>query len=46
MVSHKESRVIYFDPNAKGGAGGATSGGSPARRAIGDLIQSYTRFEI
>jgi len=45
MVSHKDSRIIYFDPNARGGAGAAAgSGGSPARRAVGDLLKKYTRF--
>lgn len=45
MVAHKESRVIYFDPNAKAGA--STSGsGSPARRAVGDLLKHFTRFYI
>ena len=45
MVSHKDSRVIYFDPNAKSGAAGASSG-SPARRAIGDLLTHFTRFWV
>lgn len=45
MVSHKEARVIYFDPNVL--AAKAVSGGaSPARRAISDLLQCFMRFEI
>lgn len=47
MVSHKESRIIYFDPNAKNAAGGAASGGgSPARRAVGELLKHYMRFWV
>jgi hypothetical protein len=44
MVSHKDSRVIYFDPNAKSGA--TASSGSPARRAVGDLLKHFTRFWV
>jgi hypothetical protein len=47
LISHKESRVAYFDPLAHmTGTGAAASGGSPARRAISDLIRSYTRYWI
>lgn len=48
MVSHKDSRVIYFDPNAKTGAAasGGASGGSAARRAVGDLLKHYMRFWV
>jgi hypothetical protein len=44
MIGHKESRIIYFDPNllARGIAG---SGGTPAQRAVGDLLTSFTRYE-
>lgn len=45
MVAHKESRVMYFDPNAKGAAGASVSG-SPSRRAIGDLLKHYMRFWV
>lgn len=51
MVSHKEARVIYFDPAQQaralmgGGAGGA-GGLTPARRASADLLKRYTRFFI
>ena len=46
MVSHRETRVIYFDPNAAAlkAAGGA--GGSPARRASENLLKKYTRFWV
>jgi hypothetical protein len=47
MVGHKEARVIYFDPNALAkAAGGGSAGMSPARRAVADLLTSYTRWEI
>jgi hypothetical protein len=45
MVAHKDSRVIYFDPNAKGG-GASASGSSAARRAVGDLLQRFMRFYV
>jgi hypothetical protein len=52
-ISHKESRVMYFDPNAanKGGGGGSGAGGiaapgSTARKAVDRLLQKYTRFYI
>ena len=44
MVSHKDSRVIYFDPNAS--KSGSSSGGSAARRSIGDLLKHFTRFNV
>lgn len=44
MIGHKESRVIYFDPNAKSGGGGSTK--SPAQRAVGDLLRHFMRFEV
>jgi hypothetical protein len=43
MVAHKDSRVIYFDPNAKTG-GAAAGGSSAARRAVSDLLKRYMRF--
>ena len=46
MIGHKESRIIYFDPNvlAKSAGGGGT-GGSPAQRAVHDLLSHFTRYE-
>jgi hypothetical protein len=46
MVGHKETRVIYFDPNAalKALGGGAGSSGSPAKRAAEDLVRHFMRF--
>jgi hypothetical protein len=46
MIGHKESRIIYFDPNLLARAmGGAGSGGSPAQRASHDLLTHFTRYE-
>jgi hypothetical protein len=46
MIGHKESRVIYFDPNAAArSAGGGGSAGSPAQRAAHDLLTHFTRYE-
>lgn len=52
-ISHKESRVMYFDPNSAnkgggggGGAGGIAAPGTSARKAVDRLIQRYTRFFI
>jgi hypothetical protein len=47
MIGHKESRIIYFDPNilARSMAGGATVGGTPAMRAAHDLLVHFTRYE-
>jgi hypothetical protein len=49
MVGHKESRVIYFDPNAalkasSGSSGGG--GGSAATRSMKALLERFTRMEI
>lgn len=49
MVGHKESRVIYFDPNAAlKASGGASSGGggSAAVRSMKSLLERFTRMEI
>jgi len=45
-ITHKESRIMYFDPNAKSGAaaGGGGGSGSPAQRAAKDLLLRYTRL--
>lgn len=52
-ISHKESRVMYFDPNAAnkgggggGGAGGIAAPGTAARKAVDRLIQKYTRYFV
>lgn len=44
QISHKDSRITYFDPNAKAGA--SSSGDSPARRAVGSLLKHFTRFYV
>ena len=49
MVGHKESRVIYFDPNAalKSSAGSSSGGGgSAATRSMKALLERFTRMEI
>jgi len=45
MIGHKESRVIYFDPNAANRGAAVSQGGSAAQRAIHDLLTHFTRFE-
>lgn len=45
-VSHKESRVMFFDPNtALKSLSGGSSGASPAQRAIDSLLAHYMRIE-
>lgn len=44
QISHKDSRVTYFDPNAKSASSGSDS--SPARKAVGSLLQHFTRFYV
>lgn len=49
MIGHKESRVIYFDPNAALKASGGSSsggGGSAATRSMKALLERFTRWEI
>jgi hypothetical protein len=49
MVGHKESRVIYFDPNAalKAISGsGSGGGGSAATRSMKALLERFTRMEV
>jgi hypothetical protein len=45
MIGHKESRIIYFDPNVLARASAGGSGGTPAQRAVNDLLTSFTRYE-
>lgn len=46
MIGHKESRIIYFDPNLLArSAGGVGTGGTPAQRAVHDLLTHFTRYE-
>jgi hypothetical protein len=45
MIAHKESRIIYFDPNVLAKASGGGSHGSPAQRAAADLLTHFTRYE-
>jgi hypothetical protein len=48
-LSHKESRIIFFDPNILArsvGGGGAGAGGTPAMRAARDVLSHFTRYEI
>jgi hypothetical protein len=45
MIGHKESRIIYFDPNLLARSAGGTSGGTPAQRAVHDLLSHFTRYE-
>lgn len=43
QISHKESRIVYFEPSkSEGGSGGGS--GSAAQRAAKDLLQRYTRL--
>lgn len=46
MISHKGSRVMFFDPNAAAAKAGSAASSSPARRAIGDLVKKFTRFVV
>ena len=45
MIGHKESRIIYFDPNVLARSAGGTTGGTPAQRAAHDLLTHFTRYE-
>jgi len=48
MIAHKESRVVYYDPNAALRAAGGTIGnmGSPTQRAVNDLLRHFMRFPV
>jgi hypothetical protein len=47
MIGHKESRIIYFDPNvlARAALGGGSAQGSPATRAALAILSHFTRYE-
>jgi hypothetical protein len=42
QISHKESRISYFDPSKTGGS--SSSGGTPGQEAAKNLLQRYTRL--
>jgi hypothetical protein len=49
QITHKESRITYFDPSAmvkamNSGGGGGSGGGSAAQNAAKSLLQRYTRL--
>jgi hypothetical protein len=48
MITHKQSRIMFFDPNAAAAkaAGTGGSGGTAATRAIMDLVRHYIRYEV
>jgi hypothetical protein len=46
MVSHRDARVMFFDPNAVVIAQTRGGGGSPALQAMQKLLMKYTRIEI
>lgn len=48
MITHKQSRIMYFDPNAAAAkaASSASSAGTASRRAISDLIRHHQRFVV
>src|SRR5262245_49588098 len=48
MLAHKESRVVYYDPNAglNAAAGSIGSVGSPTKRAVFDLLRHFMRFPV
>jgi hypothetical protein len=46
MIGHKESRIIYFDPNLLARSTGGSGHGTPAQRAAADILSSFTRYEV
>ncbi len=51
MISHKESRIIYFDPNTAlrglgAGGGGMSMFATPTQRALRNMLNHYTRFAV
>jgi hypothetical protein len=49
-ISHKDSRVMFFDPNQSSGGGGAAAGASggslEAIRAVHAMLYHYSRLEV
>ena len=46
-ISHKDSRVMFFDPNqSSGGSSTGSGGGSEAIRAVHALLYHYSRLEV
>jgi hypothetical protein len=45
-MSHKESRVVFFDPNALAIAGAKSSGGFGGATAANALLMHYVRLEV
>jgi hypothetical protein len=45
MISHRDARVMFFDPNAVVIAQSKGGGGSPALQAAQKLLMKYTRIE-
>jgi len=50
MISHKDSRVMFFDPNTAsrsgGGSGSSTGTSSEAIRTVHALLYHYSRLEV
>ena len=46
MLSHKDSRIIYFDPTSAMKAGGGGGAGSPARRAVTAILEGFTTYWV
>jgi hypothetical protein len=46
MVSHKGSRVMYFDPNAAAAKQTSSSSGATMTRAVTDLLTRYVRYIV
>jgi hypothetical protein len=45
-ISHKDQRVMFFDPNTGGGSSTSTSGGTESLRAAHALLYHYSRLEV
>ena len=46
MIMHKQSRIMFFDPNAAAAKSASSSSGTAARRAFTDLLRGFTRFVV